>query len=164
MPTCRVCGWTQACPACGRAEDGASSAGAHSGARTTAVGRPLAIAIYQAWAADLNHDTVPFEELADCTKDAFLRAAEAARTVLRPRPPAPKPHPVLESPGIYTGDQRAAGGLGEEIRAAINRHSRENASDTPDFILADFIMASLIAFEDQVQRRERWWGAAETSP
>jgi hypothetical protein len=56
----------------------------------TAIARPLAIAIYRAWASDIKHDAVPFEELADCTKDAFLRAAEAARAILLPLHNDPK--------------------------------------------------------------------------
>lgn len=62
---------------------------------TTDPARPLAIAIYRAWADDLKHDYVPFEELADCTKDAFMRAADAARDVLLPRPPVSMPHPCV---------------------------------------------------------------------
>jgi len=48
--------------------------------------------------------------------------------------------------------------LSEEIRAAINRISRENVSNTPDFILAEYLMSCLVAFESANMRRENWYG------
>jgi hypothetical protein len=48
--------------------------------------------------------------------------------------------------------------LEQEIEQAINRHSAENYSNTPDFILAQYLMACLAAFNAAVQRREKWWG------
>jgi hypothetical protein len=48
--------------------------------------------------------------------------------------------------------------LKDEVRDLLNRHSRENASNTPDFILADYLMSCLEAFEFGVQQRESWYG------
>ena len=48
--------------------------------------------------------------------------------------------------------------LRDDINAAINRHSRENASDTPDFILAEYLVACLDAFDQAVRQREKWYG------
>jgi len=48
--------------------------------------------------------------------------------------------------------------LRDDVRDLLNRHSRENASNTPDFILADFLMSCLEAFEFGVQERESWYG------
>ena len=48
--------------------------------------------------------------------------------------------------------------LSNEIRAAINGCSRENESNTPDFILAEYLMACLVAFESASMRREEWFG------
>lgn len=48
--------------------------------------------------------------------------------------------------------------LSEEIRAAINRHSAENYSNTPDFILANYLMDCLAAFDIATIRREGWYG------
>ena len=45
-----------------------------------------------------------------------------------------------------------------ELTALINRHSRENGSDTPDFILGEFVADVLYAFDQTVKRRERWYG------
>jgi len=48
--------------------------------------------------------------------------------------------------------------LANEIRAAINRCSRENISNTPDFILAEYLLSCLAAFESASRRREEWYG------
>ncbi len=45
----------------------------------------------------------------------------------------------------------------EDIRSAINRASRENGSDTPDFILATYILRCLDVFNEAVRARENWY-------
>jgi hypothetical protein len=45
-----------------------------------------------------------------------------------------------------------------ELMQVINRHSRENGSNTPDFILAEYLEACLTAFDAASRRRERWYG------
>lgn len=46
----------------------------------------------------------------------------------------------------------------KELQQLINKHSRENASNTPDFILAMYMMNCLEAFEQATQQRETWYG------
>ena len=46
-------------------------------------------------------------------------------------------------------------GLMQEIQEAINRASRENESSTPDFVLAEYLMNCLNAYEVAVNRREQ---------
>lgn len=48
--------------------------------------------------------------------------------------------------------------LENELRALLNRVSRENVSNTPDFVLAQFILGCLAAFETATQQRETWYG------
>lgn len=48
--------------------------------------------------------------------------------------------------------------LQEEIRNAINRVSAENGSDTPDYILAQFLVGCLNAYNKAVCARELWLG------
>ena len=48
--------------------------------------------------------------------------------------------------------------LHHEIAQAINSVSAENGSDTPDFILADFLAGCLAAFDEAVVAREEWYG------
>ena len=46
----------------------------------------------------------------------------------------------------------------KELTALINRHSLENESNTPDFILAQYLTACLAAFAVATQQRETWYG------
>jgi hypothetical protein len=46
----------------------------------------------------------------------------------------------------------------EELCALINRRSMENESNTPDFILAAYMMDALVAFEKASLAREQWYG------
>ncbi len=46
----------------------------------------------------------------------------------------------------------------QELRKLINRESMENRSDTPDFILAEYLHSCLVAFENATNARERWYG------
>ena len=48
--------------------------------------------------------------------------------------------------------------LQEEIANLLNRYSRENASDTPDFILGQYLMSCLEAFEKATRERDEWGG------
>ena len=45
-----------------------------------------------------------------------------------------------------------------ELVTLINRHCMENDSDTPDYMLAEYIVKCLEAFNQTVKRRERWYG------
>ena len=49
-----------------------------------------------------------------------------------------------------------------DIAAVINRHSIENRTDTPDFILAEYIVESLRAFEHLHNARKAWGEITET--
>lgn len=48
--------------------------------------------------------------------------------------------------------------LRDDIQQAINKHSIENGSDTPDFILAEYLIDCLRAFDKATVRREEWYG------
>lgn len=45
-----------------------------------------------------------------------------------------------------------------ELTELLNRHSRENDSNTPDFILAQYLVACLAALNTGIQQRETWHG------
>lgn len=53
--------------------------------------------------------------------------------------------------------------LEEELRAVLNRNSAENGSGTPDFILAQYLMVCLSAFNQATNRRETWYGREQDS-
>lgn len=46
----------------------------------------------------------------------------------------------------------------KELQDAINKCSAENESNTPDWILAQYMGSCLRAFNVAVQQRENWYG------
>jgi hypothetical protein len=48
--------------------------------------------------------------------------------------------------------------LEKRLRDLLNSCSAENDSNTPDFILAQYLMGCLAAFNVAVQQRENWYG------
>ena len=48
--------------------------------------------------------------------------------------------------------------LEKELQGLINSECRENDSNTPDFLLAEFMMSCLDAFEFTSNKREVWYG------
>jgi len=44
------------------------------------------------------------------------------------------------------------------LEALINSHSMENGSDTPDWILADYLVSCLAAFDEATEARTHWYG------
>lgn len=63
------------------------------------------------------------------------------------------------SSGYANGEKLRA-----EIAAAINRCSAENGSDTPDFILANFLTSCLEAFDAATVVRQNWYGYTLSIP
>lgn len=48
--------------------------------------------------------------------------------------------------------------LRKDIEEAINNHSLENNSNTPDFILAEYLTDCLETFDKAINKRENWYG------
>lgn len=46
----------------------------------------------------------------------------------------------------------------KELSGLINKHSLENESDTPDYILADYLNRCLFAFNCATRKRKEWYG------
>ena len=46
----------------------------------------------------------------------------------------------------------------KELQILINKFSEENKSNTPDFILAQYLEECLDTFNTAVQQRESWYG------
>ncbi len=44
-----------------------------------------------------------------------------------------------------------------EVAQIINKHSMENNSNTPDFILAEMLLGFLTVFENATRKREEWY-------
>lgn len=53
---------------------------------------------------------------------------------------------------------RQDAGFYEELTHLLNRYSRENASNTPDYILADYLIECLDSFNKITRMRESWYG------
>jgi len=45
----------------------------------------------------------------------------------------------------------------EDLEVLINQNSKENGSNTPDFILADYLADCLDAYDKAVTRRTEWY-------
>ena len=46
----------------------------------------------------------------------------------------------------------------KELISLISRYSQENVSETPDFVLAEYIMGCMKVYEQTVKRRDEWFG------
>lgn len=60
--------------------------------------------------------------------------------------------------------QRRADGMRHELTSLLNRYCMESGSDTPDFILANYLMDCLRAFDLALQQREHWYGRCVKEP
>lgn len=45
----------------------------------------------------------------------------------------------------------------KDLEELINRHSKENGSNTPDFILAEYLQDALYSFNKAVNKRTTWY-------
>jgi hypothetical protein len=49
-------------------------------------------------------------------------------------------------------------GFRAELECLINKHCMENNSNTPDFVLTEYIMCCLAAYDTATKERDRWYG------
>jgi len=49
----------------------------------------------------------------------------------------------------------------KELASLINKHSMENESNTPDFILAGYLVECLNSWNKAVVHRKNWYGNRE---
>jgi hypothetical protein len=64
----------------------------------------------------------------------------------------------IEEPTVAEDHQTKRSNFRQELESLINGHSMENGSDTPDFLLAEYLSRSLELFDVIVERREQWYG------
>ena len=50
-----------------------------------------------------------------------------------------------------------------ELRSLLNRYSMENESNTPDFILADYLVDCLASWDRATERRIEWFDNAQAA-
>lgn len=67
---------------------------------------------------------------------------------------------ALSTPGDEAKGQTGSGDSSfvTELTKLLNRKCQENRSNTPDFIIADYLLRSLEAFNIAVRAREDWYG------
>lgn len=63
----------------------------------------------------------------------------------------------------FTPDIKSEPDFQTKLKNIINYHSKENGSNIPDFILAQFLSDSLEAWNKNVSRREEWYGRRPNS-
>jgi hypothetical protein len=66
------------------------------------------------------------------------------------------PEDIMEA--HQTLETQAPSGLRKEIEGTLNKFSAENGSNTPDFILAQYLIDCLAAYDRAVMAREKWYG------
>lgn len=64
----------------------------------------------------------------------------------------------MVGPPNTVDDTNSRPGFHEELQALINRHSMENGSDTPDFLLANYLNDCLDVWNRHVKARDKWYG------
>lgn len=118
----------------------------------------------------MKHFSTPQELL----NEIILQAARAARTELMPLDEGSSPVPTNHGKALVSfGDfavferfPRATdqpGGIDrmtsfrQALEQAINRHSMESGSDTPDFILAEYLSGCLDVFDRTMADRKKWY-------
>jgi len=72
--------------------------------------------------------------------------------------------PLAEVPAYLAEIQRITPRdetLEKKIASALNAHSAENGSNTPDFILAEYLLGCLAAWDKGVKAREKWYGVEQ---
>jgi len=62
-----------------------------------------------------------------------------------------------DEPDDFAGETDSEG-FERELQNVINRYSRENGSNTPDWILARYMADCLAAWNRGVTERARWYG------
>lgn len=45
----------------------------------------------------------------------------------------------------------------KELAALLNKYSQENGGDTPDFLLAEYLISCLATWNTIVKKRDIWW-------
>lgn len=64
---------------------------------------------------------------------------------------------------FFEENERQPSVFEQELAILINKHSRENASNTPDYILATYLNEMLHLFDNTIALREEWYGRTLSS-
>ena len=88
--------------------------------------------------------------------DSFSRALDpidAAMTELRKRTDGV----TVDQPATQAAPSRKVT-FREALTQLLNQYSKENSSNTPDYLLANFLIGCMDVFDLTVRRRDEWFG------
>ena len=104
-------------------------------------------------------ETTPFGviEVCDCGLDKAWNAARAALNAAGAA--GVRDSSVGPAKDVTFGNTTTGGAVTfeDELRALINRESKENGSDTPDFILAEYLIDCLRTWDQATRARDQWY-------
>lgn len=55
-------------------------------------------------------------------------------------------------------DQNDPPSFERDLAQLLNRYSKENGSNTPDFLLRNYLIACLAAYDTALTARDKWFG------
>lgn len=88
----------------------------------------------------------------------FLLDQVSARTMQATNAPPVAPSPDIRVEPERERSARRRNEFVSRVCSAINCSSLENGSDTPDYIIANFLADVLMAYDSALQQREKWYG------
>jgi hypothetical protein len=65
---------------------------------------------------------------------------------------------VGEAYVVQSDENKLGVSFDRELEMLLNRHSIENGSNTPDFVLVSLLKATLVTWNLHTKERDRWWG------
>jgi hypothetical protein len=68
---------------------------------------------------------------------------------------------VVEFKNDVEEDEASSTDFRRSLEAIINQHSMENGSDTPDFILAEYLEKCMEAFDAMTKKRSEWYNGKD---
>lgn len=99
--------------------------------------------VYQEGLGQENYVVLTWEEMGEVQRNALILAAQ--RFLNEEDDEAPEPVAVAPD---FQGD----------LQSVLNRHCQEGFSNTPDFLLAEFIGKCIEAFNEATKARDSWYG------
>jgi hypothetical protein len=64
----------------------------------------------------------------------------------------------------YKGVDMKRTSFRKELETLINSHCKENGSNTPDFILAEYLLSCLNTWDKFTIQRDKWYGHKSLAP
>lgn len=105
-----------------------------------------------------NEDRHPSQDAFQCDFAGCTRHPSKGDTITRI---SPKGQPFRGLCDEHYGQAAVPVAFEDELRVLINHHSKENGSNTPDYILARYLSECLKAFDLAVVARDVWYGRAQ---